>query len=296
MGPEFGYNRTIMSDSSIAPLGITRLGLIAGEGQLPIHVAANATRQGTPVVAFSVGKDNRSTLKRLCKGHLHPITPGLMDRNLALFRQEGVSHIVFAGKVNKWILFRDPRLDRRALEALNRLRCKNDDRLMLGIIEELNQEGFQVVSQTDYLQNLFLPAGPLTQARPRDETDEADIRYGFSLAKEMGRLDVGQTVVVCNGMVLAIEAIEGTDECLRRAGKWGRKKGGVVVKVAKPEQDNRFDVPTVGLRTLKVMRSSGLHLLATEANRTLFLDAEAMIRYAEKHQMVITSVCETSWQ
>lgn len=279
-----------MSESAAIRLkNVTRIGLIAGEGLLPVHVARNATRRGIDVVPFVIGEENRKQLKAACSGALHRITPGLVERNLALLKQEQIHHIVFAGKVDKWVLLRKPRLDARAIEGMKQLVRLNDDAVMLWLIRELEKEGLSVLRQTDFLDNLFLPEKTLTQKHPADE-DWWDIAYGFDMAREMGRLDIGQTVVVRQGMVIAVEAIEGTDECLKRAGKLTGKKGGVVVKMAKPDQDQRFDVPTVGLRTLKVMRRAGLHCLATEAGATLFLEPEEMIAYADRHGMIIISV------
>jgi DUF1009 family protein len=284
-----------MMASQTESQSVKRIGLIAGEGKLPVHVARNAAEQGIDVVAFTIGWDNRHDLKQLCRGRIHSIVPGLLNRTLTLLKQESIQHLVFAGKVNKWILFRNPSLDERALRLLKAHKRKNDDKFMQVIIEELAKEGISVLSQSAYLKNLFLPAGILTDAPSLSEEDQEDIRYGFEIAKGMGGLDIGQTIVIRQGMILAVEAIEGTDECLRRAGKWARKKGGVVVKVAKPEQDHRFDVPTVGLRTPRVMKKCGLHLLATEANRTLFLEPEEMVRFANRHGITITSVEKSQW-
>jgi DUF1009 family protein len=282
-------------DPTAATTGFTRIGLIAGEGELPVQVAQNAARQGLTVAAFSIGLNNRKALKRHCAGGVFPIVPGLVSQTLHLLKREGIRHLVFAGKVNKWILLCNPRMDERAWSVYKAHRRKNDDKVMQVIIEELAKEGITVLSQTDYLQNLFLPAGLLTPSRPPSLEEEEDIRYGFEMAKEMGRLDIGQTIVVRSGMVLAVEAIEGTDECLKRGGRWSKKGGGVVVKVAKPDQDNRFDVPTVGLRTLKVMKRCGLRVLATEANQTLFLEPDEMVAYATRHGLTITSVSPEDW-
>lgn len=275
---------------------VTRLGLIAGEGHLPVRVAQNALSQGMEVVPFSVGLNNRRDLKKLCKGKLYTITPGMVQKNLELIKAEGIEYLVFAGKVNKWILLSNPCFDARALALYKAHRRKNDDKVMEVIIDELAKEGIIVLSQTHFLQELFLPQGLLSKPQNPLSPDEwEDIRYGHELAREMGRLDVGQTVVVKDGMVLAIEAIEGTDECLKRGAKWAKKKGGTVVKVAKPHQDSRFDVPTVGLRTLKVMKSQGLNILATEANRTLYLEQPAMIEYANKHGIKVVSFEPQQW-
>lgn len=264
------------------------LALVAGAGQLPINVAKQAKAMGYNVVAFTLFGDNKSALKPYCT-HIEPIAFGQIEANLALSRKHNIEHVIFAGKVNKWLLFKNPKLDKRAFEALNTLRQRNDDRLMLGIIELLAEENLNVLNQSDFLIDHYKAAGTLTHTQPTD-TQKIDIQYGLRLAKESGRLDIGQTVVVSNGMILAIEAIEGTDECLKRAGKWSKGKGGVVVKVSKPNQDQRFDIPTVGLNTLKQMRKSGLNILATEAHQTFFIDPEAMIAFADKHGMMITSV------
>lgn len=266
---------------------VTRIGLIAGEGELPLHVARNARVRGIEVIPFVLGRDGRS-LQQICLHKGHRIVPGLVRRTLDLMEQERISHIVFAGKVNKWVLLKDPRIDDIAVEALKRVSRANDDAVMLWIIEQLEHRGIEVLPQSDFLRDLFVPEKILTELGP-SESDMRDIRYGFELAKEMGRLDIGQTIVMRSGMVLAVEAIEGTDECLKRAGKLSGKKGGVVVKVAKPGQDQRFDIPTVGLRTLRTMRQAGLHLLVTEANQTLFLEPEEMAAYADRHKMVIVS-------
>ena len=270
---------------------VTRIGLIAGEGQLPLHVARNARIQGIEVVPFMVGKDS-SKLRDLCKHKGHRIVPGLLGRTLDMLLQEKITHLVFAGKVDKWVLLKDPRIDAVAVEAIRQFSRMNDDAIMLWLIEQLEQRGIQVLPQADFLRELFLPERLLSKRAPND-AELRDARYGFEMAKEMGRLDIGQSIVAHSGMILAVEAIEGTDECLKRAGKVSGRKGGVVVKVAKPDQDPRFDIPTVGLRTLKTMRKAGLHMLVTEASRTLYLEPEEMIAFANRHKMVIWSTANS---
>jgi DUF1009 family protein len=275
------------NSSLIQTSKVSRIGLVAGEGALPLHVAKNARIRGIEVVPFMVGKNN-SRLQDICQQKGHRIIPGLIRKSLALIEKERISHVVFAGKVDKWILLRDPRIDDIALEAIRQVARLNDDAVMLWIIEQLERHGIQILPQSDFMQELFLPE-KLLSSRVPSEADLRDVRYGFETAKEMGRLDIGQSIVVRSGMIIAVEAIEGTDECLLRAGKLTGKKGGVVVKVAKPGQDQRFDIPTVGLRTLKRMRKAGLHMLATEANQTLFLEPEEMAAYADRHRMIILS-------
>jgi UDP-2,3-diacylglucosamine hydrolase len=269
---------------------VTRIGLVAGEGGLPVHVAKNARIQGIEVVPFVVGRERRE-LREICRHKGHKIVPGLLRRTLELMQQERISHVVFAGKVDKWVILKDPRLDDLAVEAIKRLSRLNDDSVMLWIIGQLEERGIHILPQADFLRNLFLPPRLLSQKTP-DENDIRDIHYGFEVAKEMGRLDIGQTIVVRSGMILAVEAIEGTDQCLKRAGQLCGRKGGVVVKVAKPNQDQRFDIPTVGLRTLKTMRKAGLHMLVTEAEQTLYLEPEEMAAYADRHNLIILSTAD----
>lgn len=267
-----------------------RLGLIAGEGSLPLHVAQNACKRGITVVPFMIGRET-GPLRELCGQTGHRISPGLLRHTIDLLVAEGITHLVFAGKVNKWILLRNPRLDDLAAEAIKTLVRLNDDAVMLWLVDLLEQRGMRVLPQSDFLESLFVPEQILTTRTP-SEDEWRDAHYGFEIAREMGRLDIGQSIVAHAGMILAVEAIEGTDECLRRAGKLSGKRGGVVVKVAKPEQDQRFDIPTVGLRTLKTMQRAGLHMLATEANRTLYLDAPDMIAYANRHKMILVSMTQ----
>ncbi len=262
--------------------------LLAGLGHLPLSVVQQAKAWGWRVVVFCIHSDNHRALKKIAD-EVVDISPGLLEKNFSMAKELGLTHGVMAGKVNKWQLFCNPRLDKRALDTLNTLRSRSDDNMMLTVINLIEVEGFKILPQTAFLQAHFLPAGQLA-GPPINDVLQHDIHYGCHLAKTMAGVDVGQTVVVHNGMVLAVEAIEGTDKCLKRAGDWAKKKGGVVVKVAKPNQDPRFDVPTVGLKTLEVMKKAGLTTLVTEASQTFFLEPEAMKAYAHKHGMTITSV------
>lgn len=267
---------------------ITRLGLIAGDGHLPVHAATNAVARGVDVVPFFFGRDNIGAIRKICGNAGHHISPGMIRQTLDLIASCGVSHIVMAGKANKWVLLRNLKMDDLALEAMRRHLRLNDDAIMLWITDQIEQRGMKVLPQTDYLRNLFIGHKTLTRRQP-DVPEMGDLLYGFETAKEIGRLDIGQSIVISKGMILAVEAIEGTDECVKRGGKLAAKKGGALVKVAKPGQDQRFDVPTVGMRTLKNMHRAGLHILATEADETLYLDPEAMTEFADRHNMVIIS-------
>ena len=155
-------------------------------------------------------------------------------------------------------------------------------------IDEFEKAGVSVLDQTIFIKNLMIPAGVIGKHKPTKEQMD-DVNYGFWLAKEMGKIDVGQSVVIKDKMAMAVEAIEGTDVCIKRGAKLA-KQGAVIVKVAKPKQDKRFDIPAVGLRTLKTMKRYKANLLAVEANETIIVDQEAVVKYADKHNIVIMAV------
>jgi DUF1009 family protein len=163
-----------------------------------------------------------------------------------------------------------------------------DDRLLLGLIEEFRSEGMECVSPTDLCPELLVREGVLTRRRPT-VAEERDMDFGWTIAKEMGRLDIGQSVMIKEGAVLAVEAIEGTDLAILRAGELCGRNGFVVVKVAKPKQDMRFDVPTVGITTIEMMHNAGATALAIEAGRTILLDEEEMVGLADRYGISIVS-------
>lgn len=269
----------------------SRIGLIAGAGLLPHHVALNLARHQADFVVLTF---EPSTLKAL-KPYLSSEQliffphPGLIESIHQQMQDAGVKDIVFAGKINKWTLLRSMRLDKRAKAIWQRCRAFTDDTIMGGLIEELEIEGYRVLPQSDFIRDLFIRPGLYSQ-RPPTDRETQDITLGLELAKEMGRLDVGQTVIISQGMIVGIEAIEGTDQAIRRCKPWIGKAGGVVVKVEKPNQDKRFDIPTVGPRTLASMRHAGLNVLAIEAHKTLAIDLEQMTAYANRHQMTLTAL------
>ncbi|MCX5920717.1 MAG: UDP-2,3-diacylglucosamine diphosphatase LpxI [Candidatus Melainabacteria bacterium] len=268
------------------------LAIMAGEGELPLLVAKEAVAQGFQVIILSLTLKNQWAFEQ-AGFEVHRFYPGLWTSTKALLRSKNVSHVTFAGKFNKWLLFTNLRFDGEALQILSRIPQKNDDGLTLGILASIEAEGFAVLPQTRFMKALLKPeTGLLTDpSTPLKDAQWLDMAYGFSLAKTMGQLDVGQTVVVHETMILAVEAIEGTDACLHRAGELAKKRGGTVVKTAKPQQDDRFDVPAVGLRTLRTMKKAGLTVLATEANATIYLDFPAMKRFAEANKIAMVGVC-----
>jgi UDP-2,3-diacylglucosamine hydrolase len=284
---------SVQQETSIhsAPLATTdRLVLLAGEGELPVKVAKNAVEKGFDLFVYALDTKNIAAFKQwVPSNRIRLIRPGLLNRNFEFARQDEIRQAVFAGKVNKWILLRSPIVDKRAMALWQAQKEFNDDAIMHTFIQEFEKEGIIVQRQTDFMEDLLIKPGLYTQRQPT-ERETQDMELGFSLAKEMGRLDVGQTVIIESGMVLAVETIEGTDQALLRARRWNGKKGGVVVKVEKPNQDLRFDVPTVGPRTLKTMKKAGLKVLAVEAGKTIVLEQETLIRLADKWQMTFIAL------
>ena len=267
--------------------------LIAGDGELPIHVAKMAARDGYDVICISLCSKNRSELHKYCK-KVYSFGPGEVLKILETLKNENVKQLTFIGKVSKEFLLRNPKLDKKAREMLTEILASdkrlNDDSVMMLLVDELEKNGIQVLNQTIFIKELLVKKQVFTQLEPNEKQLE-DINYGFQLAKAIGGLDIGQTVVVQNKMVLAVEAIEGTDKAIKRGAKLANKvHAAVVVKVSKPKQDNRFDIPTVGLKTIKTMKKYGANVLAIEAGETLIVEEEKMIEFANKHKMVVVAV------
>ncbi len=263
-----------------------KLGLIAGEGELPLHFAESATAQGFEVVAISVTPYNTAKLKPFCS-KVFSKGPGQVQAMIDIMKKEGVNQITFLGKVHKGLLFK-PILDFRARNMMKDVKRLNDDAVMLRIVEELEGENISVLDQTIFLKDFFPKKGLIGKIDPTKD-QMTDIEYGFYTAKEIGRLDLGQSVVVQDRMVLAVETIEGTDKTIERGCKMG-SKGATVVKVSKPDQDKRFDVPTVGFRTLQTMKKHGAKVLAIEANETFVVEIKKMIDFANRNKIVFIAV------
>lgn len=259
--------------------------LIAGDGYLPIKMAQTAKENGFEVIAISLSSDNCKELQKYCS-KVYSYSPGQVNSIKKVLIDEKIKQLTFLGKVSKTMLLKRPRLEPMAIELLKQVPKLNDDAIMLKIIEEMESVGITILDQTIFIKSLMVQKGVMTNKKPTDE-QLTDIEYGYKTAKQMGQLDIGQSVVMKDRMVLAVEAIEGTDKCIRRGGKLAKKKGGVVVKVAKPNQDKRFDIPAVGLRTLKTMKKYGLKALALESGETIMVEANKMIDFANKHDMVI---------
>ena len=242
---------------------------------------------GFEVVCISLSGDNIHQLKKYCS-KVYSCHPGEINKIEKILKDEELKQVTFLGKVNKKVLLKPYKFDRRALDLLMSIKRLNDDEVMLLIVREFEKIGISVLDQTIFIKNLMIPAGVLGKHKPT-EVQMEDVNYGFWLAKEMGGIDVGQSVVIKNKMIMAVEAIEGTDLCIKRGAKLA-KRNASVIKVSKPKQDKRFDIPAVGLRTLRTMRKYKANLLAVEANETIIVDQEKVIKYADEHNIVIMAV------
>ncbi len=262
-------------------------GLIAGDGTLPVKMAQYAKENGFEVICISLAKDNLKQLKKYCS-KVYSCHPGEVNRIEQILKDEQIKQATFLGKVHKRVLLQLHKFDKRAIELLQEAQRLNDDQVMLLIVKEFEKAGITVLDQTIFIKNLMIPSGVLGKIKPTEAQLE-DVNYGFWLAKEMGKIDVGQSVVIKDKMIMAVEAIEGTDMCIKRGSKLA-KKDAVVVKVAKPSQDKRFDIPAIGLKTLKTMKRYKADLIAVEANETIIVDQEKVIQFADENNIVIMAV------
>ena len=266
------------------------LGLIAGRGRLPFELARGARRRGQRVAAVGLEGFAEAGLGEDVDDFAS-LPLGQLARLFAFLRERGVKQVVLAGKVPKGVLYAEAghvRPDARAAALLASLVDRRDDSILLAFAGALEAEGFELLAQADLAPELLAQEGVLG-AREPTPAQLADLAFGWPIAKALGALDVGQTVVVEDRAVLALEAIEGTDEAIRRGTALGRG-GACVVKVAKPAQDSRFDVPTIGLETVRTLAAGRGGLLAVEAGRTLLLQREELCREADAAGIALLGV------
>jgi DUF1009 family protein len=275
-----------MSDEAAAN-GEGPLGLIAGNGVFPLLVARGAREAGVSVVAVAHVGETEEALAGLVD-ECTWVRVGELGRIIKAFKRAGCTRAVLAGGIKKARLLRGFRPDLRGAAFLARVRTLHDDRLLRGIAAELESEGIRVIASTEYMPSLVPAEGPLTRRALRSR-ERADVAFGLRVAKGVGAFEIGQTVVVKNGLVLAVEAVEGTDEAIRRGGQLARG-GAVVVKVSKPGQDLRFDVPAVGPETIRLMAEVGATVLALEAGHTIVLERAETIAAADLASIAVVAV------
>jgi DUF1009 family protein len=273
-----------------------RLGLIAGNGSFPLLVLDAARSQGAEVVVAAIKEEASPDIEQRGAAAVHWMSLGELSRLIDTFKREGVRRAVMAGQVKHKQIFSSIKPDWRLAKLLLSLRTRNTDALIGAVAKVLEDEGITLVNSTTFLEPLLAPAGVLTQRAPSD-AEKSDVEYGRAVARHLAQYDIGQTVVVAGRACVAVEAMEGTDDAIRRAGELMRGALGeqpstlsralTVVKVAKPDQDMRFDVPVVGLRTIEAMRAAGATCLALDAGKCLMLDREQLLAAADAAEISI---------
>ena len=273
---------------------MTPIGLLAGSGRFPICFAEKARTIGMPVVCVGVRYEASPELAGMVH-RFYWTGVARLGRAIRCFKREGVRQIVMAGKINKVSVMHRPWRpfsllpDWRTFKTfLLRPRDNRDDALLLAVIAEFARDGLTFDSALTLCPELLVQAGLLTRRAP-SARELGDIEFGWEMAKEMGRLDIGQSISVKERSVLAVEAIEGTDKAIARAGELCPSGGFVVVKVAKPHQDMRFDVPTIGIQTIETMHQSGGRVLAIEASKTILIDEAETVALADRYGITIVA-------
>jgi DUF1009 family protein len=253
----------------------TGWGLIAGNGRFPFLVLEAARNQGIEMAVIALKEEASPELEKITK-RLHWVSLGELSKAIGLMQQEGVQHAVMAGQVKHNKIFSAIRPDWKLAKLLLTLPRKNTDSLIGAVARVFEEEGIQLVDSTMFLKPLLPDPGVLTGRAP-NEHESADIEYGRGIARHIAAMDIGQTVVIADRACVAVEAMEGTDETIARAARFAQGKPLVVIKVSKPKQDMRFDVPVVGLPTVEAMTKAGATALAIDAERTLLFDRPILI-------------------
>ena len=266
-----------------------RIGIIAGGGQLPLLFAKAASQGGLEIFAAAHEGETDNKLVNLVSG-LQWVRLGQLGRIIKFFKQQGVDKTVMVGSITKTNIFRDIRPDLKGLGLWNKINVKQDDAILRAVAEGLAKEGIEVVASTRYLPELLFPKGVLTKKKPT-MAQQDDNRFGWQMARAVGNLDIGQCVVVRNQTVLAVEAIEGTDAAIKRGGMLGKEKT-VVIKLRKPNQDFRFDLPAVGITTIDSLLEAKAAVLAVEAEHALLFDRQTVVQLANKSGIVVVGVQE----
>jgi DUF1009 family protein len=264
-----------------------KIGLIAGNGRFPQIFAENAKRMGLQVIAVAHEGETLPELERYVD-KIFWIRVGQLGRLIKAFHRENVTDAVMAGGIKKTRLFSGARPDLRSLILLAKVKARYDDNILRAVAQELEDEGIRMRESTLYLAPILAQKGAMT-SRAISKREQTDIQFGWDIAKAIGRHEIGQCVVVKDRVLLAVEAIEGTDETIQRAGRLGGE-GAVVIKVSKPNQDLRFDVPAVGPQTIETMKAVRASVLALEVGKTILLDKDLMLKQAEEAKITVLGI------
>jgi len=276
---------------SMAAENSTRYGLIAGNGQFPFLVLEAARSRGIEMVVAAIREEASPEIETRA-ARLHWLGLGELSRLIRVFKQEGVSRALMAGQVKHTQIFSAIRPDWKLMQLLFSLKEKNTDALIGGVAKVLLEEGIVLEDSTVFLEPLLAEEGILTQ-RPPTAEERRNLDYGRKVARGLAQFDIGQTVVIADGACIALEAMEGTDATIRRAAQLAEGKPLSVIKVSKPNQDMRFDVPVVGLPTIAVMQECGATALSVDASKTLLFDRDELIALADAAGISIVGVAQS---
>ena len=261
-----------------------KYGLIAGNGQFHFLVIEGAGKSGESLAVVAIKEETDAAIETVA-GDVAWVGIGQLGKMIAHFKRHGVTKVVMAGQVKHVQIFSGAIPDVRMLRMLWNLPRRNTDALIGGVADELGKEGIELIDSTFFVQDRLAPKGAITKRKPT-ETELDNIEYGLHIASEIARLDLGQTIVVRAKACVAIEAMEGTDATIQRAGELAKGRL-TVVKVAKPDQDMRFDVPVVGVPTIEAMAAAGATCLSVTAGKTLVFDREEMVRLADRNKIAV---------
>jgi len=265
-----------------------KFGLIAGNGRFPFLVLEGARREGVEMIVAAIKEETDPAIENLART-VEWVSVGHLGKLIKFFKREGVTRAIMAGQVKHVQIFKLNALpDLRMARMLARLKRRNTDALIGAVADELKSEGVTLIDSTTFLQPLLAREGVLTGRAP-NKREMADIEYGLNVATELARLDLGQTIVVKSEAVVALEAMEGTDATIRRASELVRGRPLTVVKVAKPDQDMRFDVPVIGLNTIETLRACNVTAMSITADKTLIFDRAETIAAADRNRVAIVA-------
>lgn len=264
-----------------------RIGLIAGAGEIPVYFARKASENGIRLVSVSFSDEIGSHLQSYVEKN-YCIGIGQSDKIFRTLKAEGISDILMLGKVDKSIIFRLQMFDLRSLNFLKRLHNREDKTLLVGVIRELEREGIAVLSQKEYMSELFPAAGVLTRRQPAKQ-DAEDIEFGMPIARKLADMEIGQTLIVHKKTVVAVEGVEGTDQTIQRGCALSKGKC-IAIKVSRTDQDYRYDCPGIGTKTVEQLVQGKASVLAVEAGRVMMIDLPGIIKLADAGGLSIVAV------
>jgi hypothetical protein len=269
---------------------IKKLGIVAGSGELPGIAFQNALAQGVPVVVFLVAEENRLSAPVDYAGaeKVEFVSAGSFGKLLKLLKANQISHIILIGKIKKKLLFKNLLFDKITIKLLSQVKNWNDRNIFQSVAQEIEKVGVVLLSQGYFLNSLLLPPGIYSKKKPSSK-DIENIAFGLYYARKIADLDIGQTVVVSQCSVIAVEGVEGTDQAIQRGGQLAGRNGAVVCKTQRKGQDLRFDIPTLGLNTLDAMHESGCNIIAMEAYRTFVVNPKKFIETVNKYGLIFCS-------